>query len=287
MTVHYVRYHKVGPENPINSHSGSFEAWADIRAKQPSWRPPVKSGDVVWLLSGTDTGGRNMVYRLEYFFVASGKPIEEEGRFVIRGKEGKLFDPCPVISRETWFSEFFNAIGHGGTSFQRIPEKYLSYFHSVMDETLATTDRAESVLSGVEKSGQVEDEIQLRAIMSRRGQPEFRQKLLMAYEGKCCITGCDVKDVLEAAHIKSHAEEQDYSTTNGLLLRTDIHTLFDLHLIGIDQFDRIRVSKSLKKSDYEKLDGQRIRLPASLADRPSYIELSKRLEKLTQLDAAQ
>jgi len=41
----------------------------------------------------------------------------------------------------------------------------------------------------------------LASIVRRRGQAEFRKKLLAAYRGRCAVSGCDVEDVLEAAHI--------------------------------------------------------------------------------------
>ncbi len=71
-------------------------------------------------------------------------------------------------------------------------------------------------------------------IKIRRGQPRFRQKLLKLYENTCIVTGCRIPELLEAAHILPHSEKNDYSLSNGLLLRADIHTLFDLGMIAID-----------------------------------------------------
>lgn len=102
------------------------------------------------------------------------------------------------------------------------------------------------------------DEVTLRAIKSRRGQPEFRKSLLQAYGNKCCITGCSVISVLEAAHIIPHSEETNYKVTNGVLLRADIHTLFDLNLIGIDPGGIVHVSEGLVLSEYEKYRGVHI-----------------------------
>lgn len=124
----------------------------------------------------------------------------------------------------------------------------------------------------------IEDINRLVAIKTRRGQPEFRRALLKAYDGRCCITGCNVEDVLEAAHIISHSEETNYLVMNGLLLRADIHTLFDLHLIRIDERNRIMVSVKLKESDYQKFDGLSIRLPSKLYERPKQDFLLRRLK---------
>jgi len=48
------------------------------------------------------------------------------------------------------------------------------------------------------------------------------------------VSGCTLMEIVEAAHIKPHAEQPDDDPANGLLLRADLHTLFDLHLIGIE-----------------------------------------------------
>lgn len=100
------------------------------------------------------------------------------------------------------------------------------------------------------------DEITFAAIKSRRGQPEFRKELLTVYSGCCCITGCNLEAVLEAAHIVPHTEETNYSQSNGLLLRADIHTLFDLNLIGVDSKGIIFVSHQLKDSEYWQFNGK-------------------------------
>lgn len=68
----------------------------------------------------------------------------------------------------------------------------------------------------------------LGQIVRRRGQQEFREKLLVAYEGRCAITGCDAIEALEAAHIVPYLGTETNHVQNGLLLRADIHTLFDL-----------------------------------------------------------
>jgi hypothetical protein len=104
----------------------------------------------------------------------------------------------------------------------------------------------------------VTDEKTLREIMSRRGQADFRQGLIQKFNGKCCITGCQVEAVLEAAHIISHASEPSYDTANGLLLRADIHTLFALDLLGIDGTGAVRIHPTLRGSSYETYVGHKI-----------------------------
>jgi hypothetical protein len=79
-----------------------------------------------------------------------------------------------------------------------------------------------------------------RQIRERRGQQQFRDAIRKCYGDRCCITGCEILATLEAAHIKPYRGTNDNSPANGLLLRSDIHTLFDLDLIGIEP-DPLRV----------------------------------------------
>ncbi len=106
-------------------------------------------------------------------------------------------------------------------------------------------------------------ELVLRAIRSRRGQQDFRKAMLERFEGRCAVTGCTVADVLEAAHIWPYRGAEDHHPENGLLLRADIHTLFDLDLLGIRPDDlTVSLAPALVGQDpYAALQGQRLGLP--------------------------
>lgn len=122
-----------------------------------------------------------------------------------------------------------------------------------------------------------DDKRQLAAIKVRRGQPEFRERLLAAWERKCVVTGCRVVGLLEAAHITPHSEGVDYRPSNGLLLRADIHTLYDLGLLSVDQHMRVHLADSLQFSEYLQYRGKQVdRRPARSADAPSHEALAKR-----------
>jgi HNH endonuclease len=110
----------------------------------------------------------------------------------------------------------------------------------------------------------------LSSIVRRRGQPTFRKNLLAAYNGRCAMTECDVEAVLDAAHIIPYRGEETNHPGNGLLLRTDIHTLFDLKLIAIDATSMcLLVSSSLDGTCYEELRGKAIKIPDGVPNRPS------------------
>jgi HNH endonuclease len=98
-----------------------------------------------------------------------------------------------------------------------------------------------------------------RQIKDRRGRQRFRNMLRTRYGDKCLISGCDILDVVEAAHIKPYRGEVDNHAENGLLLRADLHTLFDLDLIGIEPVTlTVRVNPNIAKAGYEKLDGVKL-----------------------------
>lgn len=96
----------------------------------------------------------------------------------------------------------------------------------------------------------------------RRGQTTFRAALLEAYQGQCAITGCSVQDVLEAAHIRPYRGKHSNELENGLLLRADLHTLFDLCLMTVEPRSlRVLLAPHLRDqmSDYAELHGVRLR----------------------------
>lgn len=109
-----------------------------------------------------------------------------------------------------------------------------------------------------------------RTIAQRRGQRAFRKLLIDAYGGKCAVTGCAVVDVLEAAHIHPYRGPETNAASNGLLLRADLHTLFDCQLIAVDEDSfSVIVAPGLRESEYGRLHGTKLRKPRSAVQAPS------------------
>jgi len=112
----------------------------------------------------------------------------------------------------------------------------------------------------------------------RLGQGAFRVNVTEAYNRKCAITGERTLPVLQAAHIKPVSENGSNEISNGLLLRADLHILFDEGLITITEKLNIKVSKKIREKyengrDYYSLQGGKLRaFPENDRDRPS-IEL--------------
>ncbi len=117
----------------------------------------------------------------------------------------------------------------------------------------------------------------LREVKRRIGQSDFRQTLIRAYGSRCAVTDCDVLDVLEAAHIDAYAGVHSNHPGNGLLLRADIHALFDADLIAVDPSTlSIALAKSIEGSSYAALQGRRLAVPKDASARPKAVALQRR-----------
>ena len=81
----------------------------------------------------------------------------------------------------------------------------------------------------------------------RLGQGAFRTLVTEAYERRCTISGEKTLPVLEAAHIKQYVESGPHNISNGLLLRSDIHKLFDNYYLTITSDYKIEVSSRIKE----------------------------------------
>jgi hypothetical protein len=146
------------------------------------------------------------------------------------------------------------------------------------EREIARLDRNEersSPLAPPRRVVQVERERQMREIEARQGAGPFRDALMRAYQERCAITGCTVPQLLEAAHIVPYADQGANSTANGLLLRADLHTAFDLHLVWVDvDTMEVRVAPSITDAAYRALEGKALRTPPP-ADAPDAGELRR------------
>lgn len=108
----------------------------------------------------------------------------------------------------------------------------------------------------------------------RLGQGAFRSLVLDAYSRRCALTGESTQPVLEAAHIRPYADSGSHHTSNGLLLRSDFHKLFDVGLVTVEPDYRIRISPQIRDQwfngkAYYRLDGKPLSvLPKRAQDRP-------------------
>jgi putative restriction endonuclease len=110
---------------------------------------------------------------------------------------------------------------------------------------------------------------------ARLGQGAFRVLVTEAYHRRCAMTGEKVLPVLEAAHIKPYSKSGPHRTSNGLLLRSDLHALFDEGYVTISPDYHIEVSRRIKEEfnngdAYYSLHGIELHvLPEDTGERPS------------------
>jgi putative restriction endonuclease len=114
----------------------------------------------------------------------------------------------------------------------------------------------------------------------RLGQGAFRVLVTDAYKRRCAITGEKTLPVLEAAHIKPYALSGPHFISNGLLMRSDIHKLFDMGYITVTHDLKVEVSNRIKQEfqngkEYYQFHGKTLAyLPERISDSPDrkYLE---------------
>jgi HNH endonuclease len=112
-----------------------------------------------------------------------------------------------------------------------------------------------------------------KLVLPRLGQGMFRVAVTSAYGGACAVTGEHSLPVLEAAHIQPYARAGSHAVPNGLLLRADVHRLFDAGYVTVTPDCRFEVSARLAQEwengkAYYALQGRPIEVPRRRADRP-------------------
>lgn len=117
-----------------------------------------------------------------------------------------------------------------------------------------------------------DDKVRYALRRERIGQQRFRNQLFEAYTGQCAVSGCNVDEALEAAHIENYSGPKSQVVSNGILLRRDLHSLFDAHLIS---FELVRGdyqlcgSYLLQQTDYATFAGSVLREPDEHRLRPN------------------
>jgi putative restriction endonuclease len=110
-------------------------------------------------------------------------------------------------------------------------------------------------------------------VLPRLGQGIFRVTVTDAYNRACAVTHEHSLPALEAAHIRPYSDGGEHRVSNGLLLRSDIHRLFDQGYVTVTTDYRFEVSKKLREDfsngrSYYPHNGARIALPDDPAARP-------------------
>jgi len=113
-----------------------------------------------------------------------------------------------------------------------------------------------------------------RVVTEREGQGTFKLRLLETYGSRCAVTGERVVPVLDAAHIQQYMGPASNHVQNGLLLRTDLHRLYDGGYVTVSPDYTLRVSERIHDEwengrEYYAMAGRRIEVPSRPHGRPS------------------
>lgn len=119
----------------------------------------------------------------------------------------------------------------------------------------------------------------LRSVKVRSGQSAFRESVLRAYHQRCAVSGCDVTEALEAAHITPYRGPRTNVVPNGICLRADLHRLWDTGRLAVhESTHEVLLSASMIGTDYSLFAGQQIALPSQASAHPSSAALRHQRE---------
>lgn len=273
---------------------------------ESSYFDEVQRGDVIWVIQRTEAFDADILSRLTVadikrdgrkfhvssaveppFRILSMKKHRLRAEFVaLPGGTGGYVE----CERGGDMSSKFSAVGRGFRTGWELTPKVAGQFEAAWSAatgvaapkpTASDAPRPTESLPGFDPDTVAGDVAKvLREISDRRGQSDFRDQLLRAYDARCAVTGCKAVPALEAAHIIPFSGPSTHHVANGLLLRSDIHTLFDLNLIRIHPVKRvIVVDKSLQGTEYARLAGKTLRVPKRSKERPHKEALRQRWQR--------
>jgi predicted restriction endonuclease len=163
-------------------------------------------------------------------------------------------------------------------SFSRSPFSWMMLSGFLLPNGIKTSFGANHFIDLEREARRIEEEKQRygkeSVIRPRLGQGAFRVLVTDAYHRSCAISGEHSLPALEAAHIKPYIDDGPHSVNNGLLLRSDIHRLFDAFYITVTPEFRIEVSRRLKEEfengrSYYPFHGKSLtQLPTNREDMP-------------------
>ena len=117
---------------------------------------------------------------------------------------------------------------------------------------------------------------------ARNEQARFRVSLLELYGAKCLISGCNVLESIDAAHVSSVASQGEDKLSNGLILRADLHRLFDAYLMSVNPGTGMVVLAQECADSYRAFADVKVALPKggpSLDDFATHFSSFKNREK--------
>lgn len=206
---------------------------------------------------------------------------------------------CTVLSNPFFMDEFSRMNDPPGWSSNIVRGKYYDTWEEAGAEiwsrvhTYLTPDPASQISeteSDVPNNDPVPDKFGTPVLVKPRiGQATFRVRVTDAYRRRCAMTGESTLDVLEAAHIVPYTDlSGSHEVTNGMLLRSDFHRLFDRGLVSVTPDYRVRVSPRIREAyfngkAYYRLDNEPLQtMPESASLRPDRDRLDWHFRNLFQ-----
>lgn len=184
----------------------------------------------------------------------------------------------------SWDNGYFKLNGYDANGDISTSEPEFDYsqlpstFVNAAEETTDTDELTPPPLDLTDARKKIDASIRLR-----QGGTKFRKEGLKNFSGRCAITGFNVGSVLEAAHIVPYLGDQTNTPDNCLILRADIHTLFDRQLLAIcSKTLTVLLSDDLKNSLYGDLEGRPISRPTGIPDSTLIERLSQREKVLSK-----
>ncbi len=225
--------------------------------------------DLAWSTFGEANGVSSLAdFRIKISSIRGDKEKNPTIGCTILTEPFYLSDDAFIHPPEDWASNIVT-----GKSYDASTGEGLRLFEQAKAEILR-----DSIFPGESSSRVAEDSPrygEARLVQPRLGQGGFRVLVLDEYERRCSITGERTLPVLEAAHIQPYSEFGPHEVSNGVLLRSDLHTLFDKGYMTITNDLRVEVSKRIREEfsngrEYYAMHGQHLRVvPSVVSHRPS------------------
>ena len=244
----------------------SFDRAVESRDSLP-WIVPKASqpGDLALMLFGAAIRGTGRIEN-------APEPAERPGTYnSMVGSLTRLNTPLPVPMLVEKFA--------GRWKWPTYPRGYTTVPEIIVEELLRLIGRlppvqrsmGDEILAPFDPKDESDGRKRImRAITERQGQGSFRADVLAAYGGRCAISRCQCVDVLDAAHISPYNGVRTNDVRNGLLLRTDLHALFDRHRLAINPENMtVVVDPSIEDRTYRIFDGKTLTLPEHVNQQPS------------------
>lgn len=127
-----------------------------------------------------------------------------------------------------------------------------------------------------------------RVVRQRMHQPEFRSRVLGAYQRRCAVCELKKTPLLDAAHITEDSDDQGLPiVTNGLALCKIHHAAYDENILGISPDYIVRINSKvlieidgpMLKHGLQEMDRRNLWVPTRLKDRPDRERLAARFDQ--------